>query len=170
MSTTTSFSNDPPPFTSTSPSTTVTPTTSTSICQPVPLKTTTSILYFPGPDRANWDGINYVRYRITDDECTEVIEAQIDPVTAPTPDGITPPALPTVTFTDANFLSYAVTTFSVKFPFGIVGDISGISGSNNCPTWTFLGVQITLCIVRDAVAILKYPAIIAFLIRTYRHV
>ncbi|WPF87512.1 hypothetical protein WEU38_11895 [Cyanobacterium aponinum AL20118] len=146
------------------PTSSIEPSTS---CQPTAPNTTTSVLYLPGPDRANWDGVNYVNYRITDDGCTEVIEAQIDPVTAPTPEDVQVPDLPDITYNRTNFFSYAVDQWSNKFPFGIVGDFQGIAGSNTCPSWTFLGVQVTLCIVRDAIAILKYPAIIAFLVRTY---
>lgn len=67
------------------------------------------------------------------------------------------------TFTAEPFFSHAITTFSGKFPFDIMGSMSGISVSE-CPSYTFFNETFELCPLRDIFAIFKYPAIIAYAI------
>ena len=73
-------------------------------------------------------------------------------------------------FTAPNFLVYAVEQFSQKFPFDIIGEIDGEAISADCPTYTFFNKDFELCPIRDFFAILKYPVIITFLVKTYHHI
>ncbi|MGK7893257.1 MAG: hypothetical protein AB4372_06410 [Xenococcus sp. (in: cyanobacteria)] len=70
-------------------------------------------------------------------------------------------------FSAPNFVQYAVTVFSNKFPFDIVGDLDIGQISSDCPTYTFFDTVFELCPIRDVIVVLKFPVIIGFLIKTY---
>ena len=77
---------------------------------------------------------------------------------------VDPSVVPGASFTRPNFLSYALTVFSAKFPLDIVGSVSGSTGSTTCPYYEFYGEQFELCFVRDAVRVLKIPIIVSVVI------
>ena len=63
-----------------------------------------------------------------------------------------------------NFVSYAVTKFSSKFPFDVVGQMPSGAASSACPKFTFFGRDFELCFIRDALSILRIPVVISFVI------
>jgi hypothetical protein len=72
------------------------------------------------------------------------------------------------TFNRPNFLTYAVEKFSNKFPFDIFGTPPSPVNGSECPSYTFFGQTTELCVIRDLIAIMKYPVIIGFAISMYK--
>ena len=68
-------------------------------------------------------------------------------------------------FAKPNFVAYAVSVFSKKFPFDIFVSVAAPPpGGLTCPTYSFFEKPFELCIVKDMVAILKFPALLGFLV------
>ena len=65
------------------------------------------------------------------------------------------------------WLPYAITVFGNKFPFDIFGDMQATSLPTECPVYTFLGYSHELCPIRDLIGVLKYPAIVGYMIAAY---
>lgn len=66
-------------------------------------------------------------------------------------------------FTKPNFVSYAITQFSDKFPLDLLGEAPALEVSQ-CPAFTFFGKTHQLCIVNQAFSALKFPVLVAFTI------
>ena len=71
------------------------------------------------------------------------------------------------TFNAQPWLPYAINVFSNKFPFDIFGNMQATSLPTECPVYTFLGYSHDLCPIRDLISILKYPAIVGYMIAAY---
>jgi hypothetical protein len=75
-------------------------------------------------------------------------------------------------FEAQNFLEYAITGFSNKFPFDIIGQFSSSVGSS-CPVFTISLLTETrvveFCLAKDFVAYFKYAVWFAFAIRLILH-
>jgi len=68
-------------------------------------------------------------------------------------------------FAKPNFVAYAVFVFSKKFPFDIFASVAAPPpGGLTCPTYSFFEKPFELCIVKDMVSILKFPALLGFLV------
>ena len=66
--------------------------------------------------------------------------------------------------TKPNFIAYGMRTLSKKFPFDVFGTPSEDGDSDVCPKLEILDKKFELCIILDALKILKIPTIIAFII------
>jgi hypothetical protein len=67
-------------------------------------------------------------------------------------------------FSKPNFLTYALTVFSEKFPLDVMGELPSGQGTDDCPRLTFWGEDFEVCIVRDFLKMLKIPIVISFII------
>ena len=72
-------------------------------------------------------------------------------------------------FSNQNFLSYALTKFSDKFPFDVIGDYSILPDDNQCPSLTIYGKYWEFCVIPNTVSLIKYPVWISFLVRLILH-
>ena len=71
------------------------------------------------------------------------------------------------TFDAQAWLPHAIAVFGNKFPFDIFGDMQATSLPTECPVYTFLGYSHELCPIRDLISVLKYPAIVGYMIAAY---
>ena len=56
------------------------------------------------------------------------------------------------------FVENAVEKLGGKFPFDLLGDTVTVTGSNECPNYTFYGEQIELCFLNTVLNAVKIPA------------
>lgn len=67
-------------------------------------------------------------------------------------------------YTAPNFLVYGQQKFSSRFPMDVWGELPRGGAPNECPTFVFFQRAHTLCFIRDALAILRIPTVIGFII------
>ena len=72
-------------------------------------------------------------------------------------------------FTNQNFFQYALTQFSQKFPFDVIGDYSILPDEQECPSLTIYSKQWDFCVIPNSTRLLKYPIWFLFLIRLILH-
>lgn len=63
-----------------------------------------------------------------------------------------------------NFIAYGMKILSRKFPFDVFGSPGAAGDADVCPNLEILDKKFQLCIILDALKILKIPTIIAFII------
>ena len=66
-------------------------------------------------------------------------------------------------FTDPNFLTYARTKLIDNFPMDIWGTPPTEGDSTSCPRFTFWGKDFEICIILQALQILRVPVVISFI-------
>ena len=97
------------------------------------------------------------------------LEVELEPEPEPDVDLVVPgiEALEPVEFDAPNFVEYAISKFSDKFPFDILGDFDAEAISNDCPSYIFFARSFELCPIRDFLVAFKVPIIIGFMWRVY---
>lgn len=66
--------------------------------------------------------------------------------------------------TKPNFIAYGMRVFSKRFPFDVFGTAPASGADDVCPRLDILDKQFELCIILDALKMLKIPTIIAFIV------
>jgi len=66
--------------------------------------------------------------------------------------------------TKPNFIAYGMKILSKKFPFDVFGTPAAAGDADICPKLEILDKKFELCIILDALKILKIPTIIAFIL------